>query len=47
MLTAKIVVVMECDWDITIWLDDDIDCCNKFDAFCCCEFENIVDGLVS
>lgn len=41
------MVAIEFDWDITIGLDDDIVCSNKFDAFCCCELENIVDSLAS
>lgn len=31
----------------TIEPDDEIVWCNKFEEFCCCRFENIVDGLVS
>lgn len=27
--------------------DDEIFWCNKFEEFCCCRFENIVDGLVN
>lgn len=31
----------------TIEPDDEIAWCNKFEEFCCCRFENIVNGLVS
>lgn len=31
----------------TIEPDDEIVWCNKFEEFCCCRFENIVDCLVN